>query len=188
MGNNKNKKKQQTGGLQPKGGAYANQDANLAATGGVIDPMVANAALKEKAKADKEKAKQKGQKSKDKQKEKNDDKPRSKGKLGMLIGAIVGAGIGVLIGYFVGAGSTANMISGGIIGLVVGAIFLGIIFRNLTKFKETGAELKKVRWPSFSKTLKQTGVVVSVVVIFSLVVFALDFGLNELYKLLTKGF
>ena len=180
MGNrnkNKSKKKPQTGGLQPKGGAYANQDANMAATG--VDPMVANAALKEKAKADKEKAKQK---------EKNSDKPKGKGKLGMLIGAVLGGGIGVLIGYFVGAGNTANMITGGIIGLVVGAILLGIIFRNFIKLKETGAELKKVRWPTFATTLKQTGVVLSVVVLFSLVVFVLDFGLNELYKLLTKGF
>jgi len=64
MSNNKNKKKPQTGGLQPKGGAYANQDAQIAAQGGVIpvDPLVANNLLKEKAKEDKAKAREKAKK------------------------------------------------------------------------------------------------------------------------------
>ena len=53
--------------------------------------------------------------------------------------------------------------------------------------RETGSELKKVRWPSFGKTVKQTGVVLAVVVIFSAVVFLFDLGFEQLYKLLTKG-
>ena len=53
--------------------------------------------------------------------------------------------------------------------------------------RETGSELKKVRWPSFGKTVKHTGVVLAVVVIFSAVVLLFDLGFEQLYKLLTKG-
>lgn len=131
---NSNKKKLQTGGLQPKGGAYAVQDAQIAAQGGVVpvDPMIANVALKEKAKADKARAKEKAKK---------DRAEKKKGKR---------------------------------------TIF--------TRIKDTGSELKKVRWPTIRTTMKQTGVVLAVVVIFGIVVFAIDLGLGELYKLLTKGF
>jgi len=135
MGNkNKNKKKSETGGLQPKGGAYAAQDAMVAAQGGVIpvDPMVANAALKEKAKADKVKAKEKTKKDKT-------EKKKNKRTI-------------------------------------------------VTRLKDTGAELKKVRWPSIRTAMKKTGVVLAVVVIFGIIVFAIDLGLGELYKILTKGF
>ena len=48
-------------------------------------------------------------------------------------------------------------------------------------------ELKKVNWPTLGKTFKQTGVVLTVVLIFALVVFGIDQGLGQLYKLLTKG-
>ena len=34
-----------------------------------------------------------------------------------------------------------------------------------SRVKETVSELKKVSWPSFAKTMKQTGMVISVVVI-----------------------
>jgi len=60
--------------------------------------------------------------------------------------------------------------------------------RGLIKaLRETGSELKKVRWPSFGKTMKQTGVVLAFVVIFGAVVLALDLGFGELYKLLIRG-
>ena len=36
------------------------------------------------------------------------------------------------------------------------------------KLKETGSELKKVTWPKFPKVVKQTGVVLAVVVFFGL--------------------
>ena len=134
MGNKgKSKKKPQTGGLQPKGGAYAAKDAQIAAQGGVVpvDPMVANRALKEKAKQDKIKAKEKAKKEK---KEKNKNKRTI-----------------------------------------------------ITKIKDTGAELKKVRWPTFRKAMKQTGVVLIVVMIFSVVIFAIEFGILQwLYNLLTE--
>lgn len=54
-------------------------------------------------------------------------------------------------------------------------------------FREVGGELKKVRWPSFGKTVTQTGIVLSVVVIFGLVVFGIDQGLGALYGLLVRG-
>ena len=40
--------------------------------------------------------------------------------------------------------------------------------------KETISELKKVSWPSFGKTMKQTGMVISVVLIFMLLVLGSD--------------
>lgn len=53
-------------------------------------------------------------------------------------------------------------------------------------FKETRSELKKITWPTFSHALRQTGVVLLVVVLFLAVLMVIDFGLGELYKLLTK--
>ena len=55
------------------------------------------------------------------------------------------------------------------------------------RIRDVFGELKKVRWPSFAHTLKQTGVVLSVVLIFALIVFGIDRGLGELFKILTKG-
>lgn len=43
-----------------------------------------------------------------------------------------------------------------------------------SRAKETVSELKKVSWPSFAKTMKQTGMVISVVVIFMLLVIGID--------------
>lgn len=45
------------------------------------------------------------------------------------------------------------------------------------KAKATVSELKKVTWPSFSQTLKQTGVVIGFVIIFILILL----GLNSLF-------
>ena len=53
------------------------------------------------------------------------------------------------------------------------------------KLKESASELKKVSWPSFGKTVKQTGVVIAVVVICTLVLFGIDRLLSLLYKVLT---
>ena len=127
---NKNKKKPQTGGLQPKGGAYAAKDAQIAAQGGVVpvDPMVANSLLKEKAKEDKKKAKEKAKKER---------KERRKNRRTII-----------------------------------------------TRIKDTGAELKKVRWPGIRHAMKQTGVVLAVVVIFGIIILAMDMVLGELHKLL----
>ena len=40
--------------------------------------------------------------------------------------------------------------------------------------KDTGNELKKVSWPKFKEVVKQTGIVLAVVVVFTLVLFGFD--------------
>ena len=42
------------------------------------------------------------------------------------------------------------------------------------KTKETVSELKKVTWPSFGKVCKQTGIVLGVVLFFTVVLFGID--------------
>lgn len=54
-------------------------------------------------------------------------------------------------------------------------------------FKDFFSELKKVTWPSFSKVVKQTGVVLLVTVIFLLVLMAFDSLLGLLYNQLISG-
>jgi len=52
------------------------------------------------------------------------------------------------------------------------------------KTRDLIAELKKVTWPGFGKVMKQTGIVIGVVLFFLVIVFAIDLGLSQLYKLL----
>ena len=53
-------------------------------------------------------------------------------------------------------------------------------------FREIRSELKKISWPTFRKVLKQTGIVLAVVVFFLVAIFAFDLLLSWLLKLLTK--
>lgn len=55
-----------------------------------------------------------------------------------------------------------------------------------SRVKETFAELKKVTWPTFGKTMKQTGMVLSVVLIFGVVVLGFDLLISEIIKLLSE--
>ena len=55
-----------------------------------------------------------------------------------------------------------------------------------SKVKETMSELKKVSWPSFGKTMKQTGMVLSGVALFMLVTLGIDSLLSWLLKLITN--
>lgn len=55
------------------------------------------------------------------------------------------------------------------------------------KFKETFSELKKVTWPDFAKVVKQTGVVLGVVLVFLVCLTAFDLGLQALLKLINVG-
>lgn len=58
------------------------------------------------------------------------------------------------------------------------------IFKRMgMKAKDVFSELKKVNWPSFGKVVKQTGIVLAVVLIFLVVIFAFDLGLQELLSL-----
>lgn len=54
-------------------------------------------------------------------------------------------------------------------------------------FKEMGSELKKVSWPTMAQTLKKTGVVLLVVLLFLLVLVGIDQLLSLLFGLLTSG-
>ena len=58
--------------------------------------------------------------------------------------------------------------------------------RTGAKIKETFSELKRVTWPKFGTVVKTTGVVLVIVLAFLIVVTAVDFGLSELLKLLTR--
>lgn len=51
------------------------------------------------------------------------------------------------------------------------------------KTKDVFSELKKVSWPSFSKVVKKTGIVLVVVLIFLIVITAFDYGLLQLLQL-----
>ena len=59
----------------------------------------------------------------------------------------------------------------------------GLFKRMALKIKDIFSELKKVSWPSFAKVIKQTGVVLAVVLVFLVVIMLFDWGLMELLKL-----
>ncbi len=60
------------------------------------------------------------------------------------------------------------------------------IFKRMgAKIKDVFSELKKVAWPKFPKVVKQTGIVLAVVLIFLVVITAFDYGLLELLKLVS---
>jgi len=52
------------------------------------------------------------------------------------------------------------------------------------KTKETVSELKKVSWPSFGKVVKQTAIVLGVVLFFTIILFGIDRLLSWLFSLL----
>ncbi len=54
------------------------------------------------------------------------------------------------------------------------------------KLKETFSELKRVTWPTFPKVVKSTCVVLVVVLVFLVVLTGINYGLQELLKLITK--
>ena len=61
----------------------------------------------------------------------------------------------------------------------------GFFQKTGAKIKDVFSELKKVNWPTFGKVLKQTGVVVVVVLVFLVVITAFDYGLLNLLKLIS---
>ncbi len=59
------------------------------------------------------------------------------------------------------------------------------IFKRLgAKIKDIFSELKKVSWPGFKKVVKETGIVIVVVLIFLVVITAFDSGLLKLLELI----
>ncbi len=62
------------------------------------------------------------------------------------------------------------------------------IFKRLgMKIKDVFSELKKVNWPKFPKVVKNTGIVLGVVLMFLVVITAFDFGLLELLRLISPN-
>ena len=55
------------------------------------------------------------------------------------------------------------------------------------KGKETTSELKKVTWPTFGSVVKKTGVVLTVVLIFAVVLFGIDRLLAWIFDLLINS-
>ena len=60
-----------------------------------------------------------------------------------------------------------------------------IFVRMGRKLKETFSELKRVTWPTFPKVVRGTCVVLVVVIAFTVVVTGINYGLNELLKVIT---
>ena len=60
-----------------------------------------------------------------------------------------------------------------------------ILVRMGRKIKEVFSELKKVTWPTFGKVMKATGTVILIVVLFLIVITAVNYGLSELLQLIT---
>ena len=61
-----------------------------------------------------------------------------------------------------------------------------VFVRMGRKLKETFSELKRVTWPTFGKALKATGVVIVIVLIFTIVVTGVNYGFTELLKFITN--
>ena len=63
----------------------------------------------------------------------------------------------------------------------------GFFKRVGSKIKDVFSELKKVSWPTFPKIVKQTGIVLVVVLVFLVVISAFDFGLLKLLQLVSPS-
>ncbi len=61
-----------------------------------------------------------------------------------------------------------------------------IFVRAGRKLKETFSELKRVTWPTFPKVVRATCVVLVVVVVFTVVITGINYGLQELLNLVTN--
>ena len=59
--------------------------------------------------------------------------------------------------------------------------------KKRSRVKETFAELKKVTWPTFGKTVKQTGAVLLVTVFFLVILLVMDQLLGLAHRQLIKG-
>lgn len=60
-----------------------------------------------------------------------------------------------------------------------------VFVRMGRKLKETFSELKRVTWPSFGKALKATGVVLAIVLVFTVIVTGVNYGFSELLQFIT---
>ena len=60
-----------------------------------------------------------------------------------------------------------------------------IFVRMGRKLKETFSELKRVTWPTLPKAIKATGVVLVIVLIFTVLVTGINYGFTELLRVIT---
>lgn len=59
------------------------------------------------------------------------------------------------------------------------------IFKRMwRKTKEVFSELRKVTWPTIPKTIRQTGVVIAVVLFFLVIIGLVDWGFSALFSLI----
>ncbi len=61
-----------------------------------------------------------------------------------------------------------------------------IFVRFGRKMKDVFSELRHVSWPTFGKVVKNTGIVLVVVLIFLVVITGFDYGLSALLRLVQK--
>lgn len=62
------------------------------------------------------------------------------------------------------------------------------VFKRLGKyFRDTASEMKKVTWPTWNQTWKNTLVVLATVAIFAVVIWGLDYVLTTLRTLLINS-
>ena len=59
--------------------------------------------------------------------------------------------------------------------------------KKRSRVKETFAELKKVTWPTFGKTVKQTGAVFVVTIFFLVILLVLDYVLGLAHRALVSN-
>ena len=60
-----------------------------------------------------------------------------------------------------------------------------VFVRMGRKLKETFSELKRATRPSFGKALKATGVVLAIVLVFTVIVTGVNYGFSELLQFIT---
>ncbi len=61
-----------------------------------------------------------------------------------------------------------------------------IFVRMGRKIKETFSELKRVTWPSVGTVFKNTGIVLVIVLVFTVLVTGVNFGFSKLLELITS--
>ena len=60
-------------------------------------------------------------------------------------------------------------------------------FQRIGKFfREIKSEIKKITWPSVPTVFRNMGVTLVVILVIGVIVFALDFGLNQLLGLIME--
>ena len=61
-----------------------------------------------------------------------------------------------------------------------------IFVRMGRKIKETFSELKRVTWPTLGTALKSTGIVIVIVLIFTVIVTGVNVGFSKLLEVITS--